>query len=300
MNIKPFLVKPDTKVSLSKYRTDDTNSFKSKSNAQDKLDENIAQMAELQSKLYAQDKLSLLIIFQALDGGGKDSTIKHVMTGLNPQGTQVFSFKQPSKGELDHDYLWRISKSLPEKGRIGIFNRSHYEEVLVVRVHNLLEQQKIPDRYLNDNIWKMRYRQINDFERYLYETGTYILKFHLHISKEEQRKRFLKRIEDPGKNWKISDEDMKERDYWDDYQKCYQDAISATSTRYAPWYIIPGDKKWFARLAVSEVIVQTLDSMNLSYPKISREQEEKLQKMKEKLLSEAHEGDKNGKNNDDK
>ncbi|HEX2866033.1 MAG TPA: polyphosphate kinase 2 family protein [Ignavibacteriales bacterium] len=286
MDISRFLVKPDSSVKLKDYKTDNTNGYKSKTDAEGKLADNITQMDDLQARLYAQDKYSLLLVFQAMDGGGKDSAIKHVMSGLNPQGTQVFSFKQPSKEELDHGYLWRISKALPEKGRIGIFNRSHYEEVLIVRVHGLQNQERLPDWVLNDDIWKMRYRQINDFERYLYETGTFIVKFFLNISRDEQKKRFLKRIEDPAKNWKITEEDIAERAYWNDYQKCYQEAISKTSTKHAPWYIIPGDKKWFAHLAVSEVIVETLKSMNINFPKVEGKQLEELGRLKDKLTKE--------------
>ncbi|MCU7491818.1 MAG: polyphosphate kinase 2 family protein [Ignavibacteria bacterium] len=286
MDIEQFLVKPDSQVKLKDHKTNDTGGYKSKEDAGEKLADNITQMDDLQAKLFAQDRYSLLLVFQAMDGGGKDSAIKHVMTGLNPQGTQVFSFKQPSKEELDHGFLWRISKALPEKGRIGIFNRSHYEEVLIVRVHDLVKSERLPEWVLKDNIWKMRFRQINDFERYLYETGTYVVKFFLNISKDEQKKRFFKRIEDPAKNWKITEEDIAEREYWDDYQKCYEDAISETSTEYAPWYIIPGDKKWFAHLAISEVIVKTMSSMDISFPKVKGKQLEALGRLKEKLSKE--------------
>ncbi|MCU7513578.1 MAG: polyphosphate kinase 2 family protein [Bacteroidota bacterium] len=286
MDIEQFLVKPDSQVKLKDHKTNDTGGYKSKEDAGEKLADNITQMDDLQAKLFAQDRYSLLLVFQAMDGGGKDSAIKHVMTGLNPQGTQVFSFKQPSKEELDHGFLWRISKALPEKGRIGIFNRSHYEEVLIVRVHDLVKSERLPEWVLKDNIWKMRFRQINDFERYLYETGTYVVKFFLNISKDEQKKRFFKRIEDPAKNWKITEEDIAEREYWDDYQKCYEDAISETSKEYAPWYIIPGDKKWFAHLAISEVIVKTMSSMDISFPKVKGKQLEALGRLKEKLSKE--------------
>lgn len=286
MDVSQFLAKPGSSVKLKDFKTNDTGGYRSKEEAERKLANNIVKMDDLQAKLYAQDRYSLLLVFQAMDGGGKDSAIKHVMSGLNPQGTQVFSFKQPSKEELDHGYLWRINKALPEKGRIGIFNRSHYEEVLIVRVHDLAKQERLPEWVLNDNLWEMRYRQINDFERYLYETGTVVVKFFLNISKDEQKKRFLKRIEDPSKNWKITEEDIAEREYWDEYQKCYQEAISATSTKHAPWYIIPGDKKWFAHLAISEIIVQTMKSMDISFPKVSGEQLEQLGRLKDKLSKE--------------
>lgn len=286
INISEFIADSSNKFNLSKIKTDYTAGIDSKEKAEELLKQNIEKMAELQDKLYAQDKYSLLIIFQAMDAAGKDGAIKHVMSGLNPQGTQVFSFKQPSKEELDHGYLWRIQKAVPERGRIGIFNRSHYEEVLIVRVHNLIRFQQIPEELIDDNIWEKRFKQINDFERYLYENGTVIIKFFLNISKKEQKKRFLSRIEDPSKNWKFSAADVDERKYWDDYMKAYQEAISATNTKYAPWYIVPADKKWFARLVVSEVIVQTMKKLNPDYPKLSNEQISQLQKCKEILLSE--------------
>lgn len=286
INISEFIAKPSNKFNLSKIKTDYTAGIDSKEKAEKLLKQNIETMTELQDKLYAQNKYSLLIIFQAMDAAGKDGAIKHVMSGLNPQGTQVYSFKQPSKEELDHGYLWRIQKAVPERGRIGIFNRSHYEEVLIVRVHNLIRFQQIPEELIDDSIWEKRFRQINDFERYLYENGTIIIKFFLNISKEEQKKRFLSRIEDPSKNWKFSAADVDERKYWNDYMKAYQEAISATSTKYAPWYVIPADKKWFARLVVSEVIVQTMKKLNPDYPMLSDEQISQLQKCKEILLNE--------------
>ena len=286
MDIKKFLVTKDSKINLSKFPTDNTEEYKSKKETAKLLKKNIKRMTELQAKLYAQDKFSLLIIFQAMDAAGKDGTIKHVMSGLNPQGTQVSSFKQPSKEELDHGYLWRISNALPERGRIGIFNRSHYEEVLVVRVHDLIKYQKVPDKFINRNIWKQRYEQINNFEEYLYENGIVIIKFFLHVSKEEQKKRFLKRIGDPAKNWKFSSSDIEERKYWDEYQKVYQEAISATSKKYSPWYIIPADKKWFARLLVSEIIVREMKRLKPEFPKLNDEQLQDLEKSKQSLLNE--------------
>jgi PPK2 family polyphosphate:nucleotide phosphotransferase len=286
MNIKPFLIKPKSKILLSDFKTDYSNEIESKEKANEKLKKNIMEMEDLAGMLYAQNENSLLIIFQAMDAAGKDGAIKNVMSGLNPQSTQVFSFKAPSAEELDHDFLWRINKALPEKGRIGIFNRSHYEEVLIVRVHDLVKNQKIPEKFLNDNIWKMRFNQINNFESYLYETGTYIIKFFLHISKEEQKRRFIKRIEDPSKNWKFSEDDINERKYWDKYQKCYQEAISNTSGKHAPWYIIPSDKKWFARFLISEIIVKKMRAMGLGYPQVDENQKEKLNLIKEKLLNE--------------
>ena len=286
MNKKGYLTKPDSKVSLDEFSTSDTGSFKSKTDAKEILKENVKKMFSLQNMLYAYDKYSLLIIFQAMDAAGKDGTIKHVMSGLNPQGTQVFSFKQPSIEELDHDYLWRIHKHVPERGRIGIFNRSHYEEVLVVRVHNLIKDQRIPPGLMNKDIWDVRYREINDFEKYLYENGTIILKFFLHVSKDEQKKRFLKRIDTPEKNWKFSASDIDERKYWDKYQEAYAEAISATSKKHSPWYIIPADHKWFMRYAVSQVIVETFEGIKMSYPVLSDEQKAKLEDSKNQLLHE--------------
>lgn len=284
MDLEKFKAHKDDKINLSKIETDYTGELDSKEDGKELLEKNIKKMTELQEKLYAQDKYSLLIIFQAMDAAGKDSAIKHVMSGLNPQGTQVFSFKQPSTEELNHDYMWRTSKSLPERGRIGIFNRSYYEEVLIVRVHNLIKSQKIPAEFITKNIWEERFNQIRNFEKYLYENGTYILKFHLNVSKKEQSKRFLERIEDPAKNWKFSTSDLTERDYWNDYMRCYEEAISATSTEFAPWYIIPADKKWFTRLAISDVIIETMRSMDLKYPEVSDEQKKNLEFCKEKLL----------------
>jgi len=286
MDLSKFLVQPNTKVKLSDFPSDYTCKYKSKDEAQGKLIDNIAEMADLQDKLYADDRWALLLIFQALDAAGKDGAIKHVMSGLNPQGTMVYSFKQPSAEEIDHDYLWRINKSLPERGRIGIFNRSHYEDVLVVRVHNLIKSLKMPKSLLNDNIWDVRHREIRDFEKYLSENGIVTVKFFLNLSKDEQKRRFLKRIEDPSKNWKFSASDLKERQYFKQYQKCYEEVISETSTKYSPWYIIPADKKWFARLVISEVIVSVLKSLNLSYPKLSQEQIDNLKVYKEQLLNE--------------
>ena len=286
MNKKDFLIKPGASISLNKFRTSDTGGFKSKADAEPILKKNIRKMFTLQNILYAYDKYSVLIIFQAMDAAGKDGTIKHVMSGLNPQGTQVFSFKQPSAEELDHDYLWRIHSHLPERGRIGIFNRSHYEEVLVVRVHDLINGQKIPSDLLKGDIWQTRYREINDFEKYLYENGTIILKFFLHVSKEEQKKRLLKRIDTPGKNWKFSAADTDERKYWDKYQQAYAEAISATSKKHAPWFIIPADHKWYTRYAVSQVIVETLERIRMSYPVLSKEQLAVLDSYRKKLLDE--------------
>jgi PPK2 family polyphosphate:nucleotide phosphotransferase len=286
MNYNKFKIKPNTKLNLSKISTSNTGEFKTKKDAAELLKKNIKKMIELQKKLYAQDKYAMLLVFQAMDAAGKDGTIKHVMSGLNPQGTQVFSFKQPSKEELDHGYLWRINKALPERGRIGIFNRSHYEEVLVVRVHNFIIGQKIPEKFKNANIWKQRYKQINDFEKYIYENGIIILKFFLHVSKEEQKQRFLARIDNPAKNWKFSASDIDERGFWNDYQKAYEDAISATSKPNAPWYVVPADKKWFTRLAVSELLVDAMEKLNPEYPVLNKKKLAELEKAKEILEKE--------------
>lgn len=267
----------DQKLKLSDFKTDLTGDYRSKEEAEERLRGNIEKMIELQGKLIAQGNYALLFIFQAMDAAGKDGAISHVMSGLNPQGTQVHSFKQPTSTELAHDYLWRINRHLPERGKIGIFNRSYYEEVLVVRVHDLLGSERIPEEQRKD-IWEQRYKQINHYEKYLYENGIIPVKFFLHISKEEQKKRLLARIEDPAKKWKFSEADIKERQYWDDYQKCYEEAINATAKKHAPWYVIPADAKWYARLMVSEAIIRTMKSLDLQYPELSESQHEVLEK----------------------
>jgi PPK2 family polyphosphate:nucleotide phosphotransferase len=272
--------------SLQDIPTHCTAEIESKKEAVKLLEQNIERMTDLQGKLYAQGKYAILIIFQAMDTAGKDGAIRHVMKGLNPQATSVQSFKQPSAEELRHDYLWRASKCLPERGQFGIFNRSYYEEVLVVRVHDLIKKQSLPEKHITPGIWTDRFRQIRDFERYLSENGLVILKFFLHISKEEQKQRLLKRIDNPSKNWKFSEADITERQYWEQYQQCYQEAIAATDTSRAPWYIIPSDKKWFARLAISEVIVQNLEPLGLGYPVLAPSHLSILQECKQKLLGE--------------
>jgi PPK2 family polyphosphate:nucleotide phosphotransferase len=286
MNLNQFKVPANKKIKLENFPTDFNGEIKDKSEGKELLKENIKKLAELQDKLYAYDKYALLLIFQAMDAAGKDGAIKHVMSGLNPQGTQVYSFKQPSQEEMDHDYLWRFYKALPERGRIGIFNRSYYEDVLVVRVHNLLRFRKLPQKLVNNNIWDQRFKQINNFEKYLFENGIITIKFFLNVSKEEQKKRFIKRIDDESKNWKFSEADVKERNYWDDYQKSYEDALNNTSTKYAPWYVIPADKKWFARLAISNIVVKTLEDLKLKYPELNEDQKSKLKDYKELLLNE--------------
>ena len=258
-----------------------------KSDAKRDLKKGIKAIAEYQEILYAQDTHALLIIFQAMDAAGKDSTIKHVMSGINPQGFQVYSFKAPSLEELDHDYLWRCSKALPERGRIGIFNRSYYEEILVTRVHpEILEQRQIPSSLIDEKIWKQRFEEINNFEKHLVNNGTVILKFFLNVSKEEQKQRFLERIERPEKNWKFSTNDAKEREFWDDYMAVYEDMFNHTSTELAPWHIISADHKWFTRLAVAGIIYAKLKELNLHYPKVSQEKHLELLQAKVMLENE--------------
>jgi PPK2 family polyphosphate:nucleotide phosphotransferase len=270
------IVPPGKRIDLKHYNSADTGKFEDKESAQIKLAADISQLSEYQNILYAQNKFAVLIIFQAMDAAGKDSTIKHVMSGVNPQGCQVYSFQAPSPEELDHDYLWRNHRCLPERGRIGIFNRSYYEETLIVRVHpKLLTAQRLPNANLQQ-IWHQRFEEINDFERYLTNNGTVIIKFFLHVSKAEQKRRFLARINEPAKNWKFSVEDIKERAYWDDYQAAYTDLFNHTSTEAAPWYIIPADKKWFTRLAVADVICSRLKQLDLAYPEISPAQKDLL------------------------
>lgn len=244
-------------------------------------------LAAMQDILYAQDKWSVLIIFQAMDAAGKDGAIKHVMSGINPQGCQVSSFKGPSSEELDHDYLWRCQKHLPERGRIGIFNRSYYEEVLVVRVHEqILKGQKIPEKLINENIWENRFEDIRNFEKYLNRNGTVVIKFFLNVSKEEQKRRFIERVDNPDKNWKFSAADAKERGYWNDYMHAYEELIKNTSTKKSPWYVIPADDKSYARIAIASAIIHALDEMDLEYPKVSAEKIAELNQVKKALLEE--------------
>ena len=262
-----------------------------KEEAKKLLNKDIGKMAEWQNILYAHDRYSVLIIIQAMDAAGKDGTIKHVMSGINPQGCQVFSFKQPSAEELDHDFLWRINCRLPERGRIGIFNRSHYEEVLIAKVHpQLLLHEKLPGIEKVEDIpadfWAHRYRQINSFERYLAENGTLILKFFLNVSKGEQKRRFMERLEDPAKNWKFSESDIKERAYWDDYMKAYSDMLTETSTEKAPWYVIPADNKWFMRYAVGNIICERMKELKIHYPTLGKEDLQRLESCKRILAEE--------------
>ncbi len=268
---KPFRV-TDDKFRLKDIDPGDTLDFTSedKPRAKEALAMGVDVLAELQDMLYAQDCWAVLLIFQAMDAAGKDGAIKHVMSGVNPQGSQVFSFKSPTSEDLDHDYLWRCIKCLPERGRIGIFNRSYYEETLVVRVHReFLEKQKLPPDLITKDIWKERFQDIRSFERYLTRNGVAIRKFFLHVSNKEQKKRFLERIEEPEKNWKFSANDAKERQHWDDYMEAYEDMIRSTATKAAPWYIVPADNKWFTRVVVAAAVIEALDSLNLKYPKVS-------------------------------
>ena len=284
-----LVVPPGKKINLKKdYDPGATGDLVKKKDAKELLADGILQLAEQQNMLYAQNTYALLIIFQAMDAAGKDGVIKHVMSGVNPQGTQVYSFKAPSAEELDHTYLWRNFKALPERGRIGIFNRSYYEEVLVVRVHpDILERQQLPSELQGKGIWKRRFQEINNFEEYLVDNGTIVLKFFLNVSKEEQKKRFLERIDLPEKNWKFSTFDVKERGHWAEYQAAYEDMLNYTSTKHAPWYVVPADHKWFTRLAVGAVILRTLRDLKLAYPTIDEAQKQELLKAKEMLESEA-------------
>jgi PPK2 family polyphosphate:nucleotide phosphotransferase len=271
---------------LKDFDPADTGHWRSKDNAAETLQEGIVRMAELQDKLYAQDSWALLLIFQAMDAAGKDGIIKHVMSGINPQGCQVYSFKAPSDLELQHDFLWRTTRDLPERGHIGIFNRSYYEEVLVVRVHpEVLKSQKTPPALVGKNVWDERFEDIRCFERHMARSGTVIRKFFLHVSKKEQKRRFLERLEEPEKNWKFSAADIHERKYWDDYQKAYEEMISNTATEHAPWYVVPADNKWFTRLVVSTVVIETMDSLGLAYPKVDGAKLKELEAAKKILIS---------------
>lgn len=286
-----LLVKPGKKVDLTNFDTRYTANFKDKEDAAEMLAKDVARLAELQDMLYAMNKYSLLVVIQAMDAAGKDGTIKHVMTGVNPQGCNVTSFKQPSVEELEHDFLWRINRAMPKRGMIAIFNRSHYEEVLVTRVHpEYIISQNIPGAdsisKIDKKFWQKRYDIINNFEKQAYENGTIILKFFLHVSKEEQKKRFLARIDEPEKNWKFSTSDVKERQLWDKYMNAFEQAIENTATDYAPWYIIPADRKWFMRAVVGDIIVGTLEKLDLAYPTITEKEKQELQEAKTLILNE--------------
>jgi len=273
-----FCIEDGRDFRLKDFDPADTGEWRAKEHAAKALQAGIERTAELQDMLYAQDNWALLLIFQALDAAGKDGAIKHVMSGVNPQGCQVYSFKTPSEVELQHDFLWRTTRDLPERGHIGIFNRSYYEEVLVVRVHpEILKSQKLPEALVGKNIWQERFEDIRCFERHMARSGTVIRKFFLHVSKKEQRKRFLDRLEEPEKNWKFSVGDIHERTYWDEYQSAYEDMIRNTATKHAPWHVVPADNKWFTRLVISSVIVDTLESLHLSYPKVDTAKKKELE-----------------------
>src|SRR5208282_336683 len=277
---KPYCVQSGKKFRLKDFDPADTGGLRSPKLAEELLQKGIAAMADLQDKLYAQDRWGVLLIFQAMDAAGKDGIIKHVMSGVNPQGCQVYSFKTPSSDELDHDYLWRTMQRVPQRGHIGIFNRSYYEEMLVVRVHpELLKNERLPAALVTKDIWKERFQDINAYERYLTRNGIVIRKFFLNVSRKEQKRRFLARLDEPEKNWKFSDADVREREFWNDYMAAYEDMIANTATDHAPWYIVPADNKWFTRVVVSAAIVDTLQKLDLAYPKVSPE--------KQKLLQEA-------------
>ncbi len=287
--VDPYRITRGKKFRLGDFDPGDTGGLDSdrKPMARDLLARGVRWLAEEQEKLYAQDRRSLLLVFQAMDAAGKDSTIRHVMSGVNPQGCQVFSFKQPSMEELDHDYLWRYHNRLPERGRIGIFNRSYYEEVLVVRVHpELLEGQRIPREQVTRDIWKRRLEEIAGFERYLARQGTTVLKFFLNVSRKEQKARFLERLDQPRKNWKFSPADIAERRHWDGYMAAYEDAIRRTATKEAPWYVVPADHKWFTRLVVSAAIVQALRRKDLSFPDVGAARKRELGTARRALMAE--------------
>lgn len=286
MNTRRYRYNGEKKFDLKDYPTNDTAEYSSKEAALEELAINQELMSQLQDRLYAENKEAVLIIFQAMDAAGKDSAVKHVISGMNPQGIIVHNFKQPSSEELDHDYLWRAMRILPGRGNIGIFNRSYYEDVLVVKVHKLYENLPLPDRCKSNKLFKQRYQQINQFEKYLYQNGIRVVKIFLHLSKDEQKKRFLERIDDKKKNWKFSESDIRERTYWDDYQQAYQDAIRETSTKNAPWYIVPADKKWFARVLISQIIIEVLKDINPQYPELPDNKKALLSTCKSQLLAE--------------
>lgn len=286
---RDFQVQEGDKVNLKKWPTRVKPLYKSKEQYQKLLEDQVSELSALQQLHYASNRYAVLLIFQAMDAAGKDGAIKHVMSGINPQGCQVFSFKHPSATELEHDFLWRTTQSLPERGRIGIFNRSYYEEVLIVRVHpEILRSQGIPDGLLNEKtIWKERYRSIVDLENHLHRNGTRIIKFFLHLSKEEQRKRFIDRIDEPEKNWKFSQADIVERGFWDEYMQAYEACLSATSTQRAPWYVVPADDKENARLIIARIVVDAFKSLGMQYPQTDAQHRQELLSIRQQLVSEA-------------
>jgi len=292
ISLKKLLVKPGKKIKLKNFDTKYKGKTLNKEESTKLLEEGRKHLAEIQDKLYAHNRYSVLIIFQAMDAAGKDGAVKHIMSGFNPTGVKVFSFKAPNAQELDHDYMWRHQIAMPPRGEIAIHNRSHYENVLVTQVHpEFVMAENIPGvesiKNIDKKFWEARYKQIRRFEKNLADNGMVIMKFFLHVSKKEQKKRFLERIDDPGKNWKFSLSDLKERGFWDDYQRVYADVMSQTSTDYAPWIVIPADDKWFARLAIASAIYRQFDKLDLSYPVVSQAQKAELQKAKQKLVSES-------------
>lgn len=291
MDTKRYLAKPGKRFRLKDHDPGDTGQFKDSSEVDGLLEKGVARLARLQDKLYAQDRWGVLLIFQAMDAAGKDSTIKHVLSGLNPQGCDVVAFKAPSPEELDHDYLWRTNRRLPERGRIGVFNRSYYEEVLVVRIHPaILSAQKLPQGLISKKIWRERFEDINAMERYQSRNGLVIRKFFLNVSKEEQARRFMARLESPAKNWKFALGDLKERELWGDYMRAYEEMIDATSTEWAPWYVIPADHKWYMHLAVADVVSDALEELQLAYPELSGEQKKEIEMVKRKMRASGIDG----------
>jgi PPK2 family polyphosphate:nucleotide phosphotransferase len=278
---KSYRVDDGKHFRLNDFDPADTGRWHSVEEAKKRLQDDVSRLEDLQSKLYAQDRWALLLIFQAMDAAGKDGTIKHVMSGVNPEGCQVYSFKTPSATELQHDFLWRTTRHLPERGHIGIFNRSYYEEVLVVRVHSeALKNENLPPSLVTKNIWDERFEDIHCFERHMARNGTVVRKFFLHLSKKEQKRRFLERLDEPEKNWKFSTADIHERQYWDDYQKAYEEMIRNTATKHAPWYVVPADNKWFTHLVVAAAIVETLEELGPSFPKVSAAKRKEIQAAK--------------------
>jgi PPK2 family polyphosphate:nucleotide phosphotransferase len=297
IQVKKLMVKPRTIVKLKDFDTEYKGKTLNKTEAEKLLEEGRKHLAKVQDELYAHNRYSILIIFQAMDAAGKDGAVKHIMSGFNPLGVKVYSFKAPTSAELDHDYFWRHQLALPARGEIAIHNRSHYENVLVTKVHpEWILNEHIPGidtvKKIDDKFWQQRYKQIRRFEKNLTDNGTIILKFFLHVSKKEQKKRFLERIDDPSKNWKFSLSDLKERAFWDDYQRAYSEALSATSTEYAPWFVVPADDKWFARLAIAAIIARQFEKLDINYPVVSQAQKEELQKAKLQLMSEKEGGKK--------
>jgi PPK2 family polyphosphate:nucleotide phosphotransferase len=284
---EPYRIEDGARFRLKDIDPDDTDGY-TKQQAVLELEGMVAEMARLQDLLWAQDRWAMLAIFQAMDAGGKDSAIKHVLSGVNPQGVDVTSFREPSVEELDHDYLWRATKALPERGRIGIYNRSYYEEVLVVRVHpELLEKEKMPPKFVTEALWQQRFADMRALEDFLTRNGTVVLKFFLHVSREEQRERFLKRLDEPEKHWKFSARDVHERSFWDDYMHAYEEMVQNTAMPHAPWYVVPADHKWFTHIVVADAIVQALTDLKLAYPKLSKEQREELDNARRELQSEG-------------